>query len=48
MAYGHREGPLSPCLATHLGPPYLSPRPVCPRTGSPRPVLGRKEAVSEG
>lgn len=46
---GHQERPSSPSLPTHpagVGSPYLSSCPVCPRAGSPRPVLGRKEAVS--
>lgn len=34
------------CRGLHSpGPPYLSPHPVCPRAGSPRPVLGKKSAV---
>lgn len=43
MATRRAHVSLSP---THLGSPYLSPRRVCPRAGSPRPVLGRKEVVS--
>lgn len=35
MAYGHREGPLSPCLATHLGPPLPLAAPRLPEDRIP-------------